>query len=156
MSKESESDPGKEFKLERYKYILQQIHTLNQNLYKYLSLFQALTTAVVGGGIAIFVSYKELKIDAVAARVGIHGLLGLLIILATFVVVAMVIGMFSWFDYRQDEVKILNEVIGTGYRKPPRFQNLWRWYETYFIAFLILMMIIISVFVETKVVPLIK
>jgi hypothetical protein len=156
MAEGTEEDNGKEFKLERYKYILQQIHTLNQNLYRYLSLFQTLATAVVGGGIAIFISHKELKIDAATARVGIHGLLGLLIILATFVVVVMIVGIFSWLDYRQDEVKLLNEAIKPGYRKPPHFRNIWRWHETYFIAFLILMMITITAFVETQVIPLIK
>lgn len=149
-------DKGTEFKLERYKYILQQINFLNENLYKYLALFQTLTTAIVGGGIAVFVSWKELKIDAATARASIHGLVGLLVLLTLFVTISIIVGVTSWFDYRRDEVKLLDEVIAPGYRQPPRFQNLWRWHETYFIAFLGLMVLLIIVFVETQLIPLIK
>lgn len=49
--KNSRSD----FELERYKYILSQIQHLNEGIHKYLSLFQTLTTAIVGGGVALFV-----------------------------------------------------------------------------------------------------
>lgn len=156
MSSHQNNDQGKEFKLEHYKYILQQIHTLNENLYRYLALFQALATAIIGGGVAVLVSWQNLKVGAKVARVGIHGLLGLLIILTLFLIANVIIGVLSWFDYRQDEVKLLDEVIGYQYRKPPKFKNWWRWYETYFVIFLILVMIAVFIFTETQVIPLIK
>src|SRR5258708_14054402 len=59
-----------EFKLERYKYILQEIHSLNENIHKYLTLFQALVTAIIGGGITIFLSRKMLRIYASLGHTG--------------------------------------------------------------------------------------
>jgi len=156
MSDEQDSDRGKDFKLERYKYILQQIHTLNENYQKYLNLFQTLATTIVGGGVAVFVSWRNLKISPEIARTSIRALIGLLVILALFLVANIIIGIFSWFDYRRDEVKLLDEVVGKNYRNLPRYGNLWRWHETYLVIFLILVIISIFVFVETQVIPLIK
>src|SRR5262249_16935371 len=85
-----------DFKLEQYKYILQQRQTLNDNVHKYLALFQTLITGIAGAGVAIFVGWKELKIDAAVAVVGIKGLLWLLIILASFVVMSILSTIFSW------------------------------------------------------------
>ena len=48
-------DPAINFKLERYKYILGQINFLNENLHKYLTLFQTLATAIVSAAVAVFV-----------------------------------------------------------------------------------------------------
>jgi hypothetical protein len=56
---ESEAAGPAEFKLERYKYILNEIHFLNENIHKYLSLFQTLATAVAGGAAAIFVGWRK-------------------------------------------------------------------------------------------------
>ena len=84
MENKSEPDRGPDFMLERYKYILQQIHFLNENIHKYLALFQTLATVIVGGGVAIFISWESLNITADVAREGIRGLLGLLVVLALF------------------------------------------------------------------------
>jgi hypothetical protein len=46
----TEDEIGMEFKLERYKYILKQSHFFNENIHKYLSLFQVLATALVAAG----------------------------------------------------------------------------------------------------------
>ena len=97
--------------MERYKYILQQIHTLDDNVHKYLALFQTLATAIVGGGISLFVSWKTLHITADIVRASIQGLLGLLVILTLFVVISIIGGIFSWLDYRREEVELLNEMV---------------------------------------------
>lgn len=116
-------DKGKDFQLERYKFILQQINNLNENFYKHLTLFQTLATAIIGSGVAILVSWQNLKISAEIARTGIRGLLGLLVILTLFLIIATIISVFSWFDYRKDEVKLLDEVIRTQYRSLPKLKN---------------------------------
>ncbi len=145
-----------DFKLERYKYILQEIHTLNDNIHKYLTLFQTLATAVIGAGVLIFVSWQELKISAETARVGIQGLLGLLIILTLFVILSILVGVFSWLDYRREEVELLNEVIEPGFRKAPRIKNFWRWYETYIILFIIIIVSVIYFYVQNQIIPFIQ
>jgi hypothetical protein len=147
------SNNSVEFKLERYKYILQQLNTLNENIHKYLALFQALLTAVVGGIVTVFVSWKNLKIEVETARLGIQGLLGLLIILSSFVLVSIVSGVFSWFDYRKEEVKILDDAIRSGFRRKPSLRNFWRWYETYMVIFILGATIFIYCFVTTNVLP---
>jgi hypothetical protein len=155
MSKE-EKNKGGEFKLERYKYVLQQLNSLNENHHKYLTLYQTLATAVIGGGIFIFISWKELKIDAATARLGIRALLGLLALLTLFVLISIVVGIFSWFDYRKEEVDLLRKEVGISFRQPPSLKNFWRWSEVYLVTFLILILISIYTFVEYKLIPLIQ
>ena len=82
MENQSDQNRGVEFKLERYKFVLQQIHSLNENIHKYLTLFQTLATAIVGGGVIIFVTWQDTGLSVDVARIGIQALLGLLIILA--------------------------------------------------------------------------
>lgn len=156
MSNEQKLSEGKDFKLERYKYILQELRSLNDYVHKYLALFQSLTTAIVVGGVAVFMSWRSLMISADIARVSIHALLGLVVILSLFIAISIIAGMFSWFDYRNEEVKLLDEVITTGYRKRPKIGNLLRWTETWILLFVIIITVIIVWFVESQVIPLIE
>ncbi|NOK61737.1 MAG: hypothetical protein GFH27_549313n145 [Chloroflexi bacterium AL-W] len=144
-----------EFKLERYKYILREIHTLNENMHKYLNLFQALATVVIGGGVGLFAAWRGLNITAEIVQTGIRGLLGLLIILTLFAAVSLFAAFWSWFDYRREEVALLNEMVGPGFRNPPRLSNFWRWQETYLVAFLIIIVSGVYWYVEYRVIPLI-
>lgn len=145
-----------EYKIERYKYILQQLSNLNENVHKYLSLYQTLATAITGGCIAVFVSWKTLQINAEVAKVGIRGLLGLFIILTIYILFSIIVGIISWIDYRKEEVELLDREVEIGFRKPPKEINFWRWSESYLIAFLLIVLIVVYVFVEYKVLPLIK
>ena len=149
-------DLVKDFYLERYKYILQEIHTLNENIHKYLSLFQTLATALATAGVAVFVGRQQLNLTPDVARTAIQGLLGLLVILAAFVVFSVLAGIFSWFDYRVEEVDLLNRMIGSGFRKPPKKRNFWRWQETHVLVFIIIVVTSIVIFVQSKIIPLIK
>ncbi len=155
-NEQPEPDNGKDFKLERYKYILQELRSLSDRVYKYLTLFQTLTTAIVAGGVAVFVGWKSLKISAEMAIAGIQGLLGLLVILAVFVVISILAGMFSWFDYRREEVRLLDETVRPGYRKAPEWGNWWRWSETHILILVVCVTIIIHVFAQYRVIPLIQ
>lgn len=150
---EQDEDKGSDFKLERYKFILQEVHTLNDNLHKYLALFQTLTTAIFGAGVALFVSWRQLNITVEVAITAMRGLLALLIILTLFVVSSLIAGILSWFDYRWEEVELLNETVKQGFRKPPSLKNFWRWYETYLIVFILIVVVAIAIYVETQVVP---
>jgi hypothetical protein len=141
------------FKLERYKYILGQLNSLNENLHKYLTLFQTLTTAIVSAGVAVFVSWQKLGITASMAQLSIRILLGLLVILAAFVILSVISGVFSWLDYRREEVKLLDKTVETGFRSLPNVKNFWRWYETYVVVFVLSVVIIALVFVERQVLP---
>jgi hypothetical protein len=156
MTDEHPTTGSADFKLERYKYILLQLHALNESTHRYLTLFQTLATAVIGGGVVIFTGWQQLKIQANVARVGIHGIMGLLLILTLFVVFSILINVFSWVDYRREEVQLLDEVVGPGFRKGPRWRHFWRWNETYLVIFIAVVITAIFIFVRCHVIPLIK
>lgn len=48
-----------EFALERYRYILQQIHAVNENAHRFLAIYQTLATTLVGATLALFVGYRN-------------------------------------------------------------------------------------------------
>lgn len=143
-----------DFKLERYKYILQELHSLNENIHRYLTLFQTLATLIIAGGVGVFVGWKSLHIPPDAAIAGINGLLFLLVLLALFVTASIIAGIISWFDYRNEEVELLDQVH-KDFRKKPNLRNLWRWNETYMIGFILIVVIFICIYVENQVIPLI-
>lgn len=151
-----DKDQSIDFKLEHYKFILQEIHSLNENVHKYLTLYQTLVTTIVGAGILVFVNWKNLGISAVLAKAGVEILVGLLIIISIFIIIQILMSILSWLDYRDEEVKLLDDVIKKGYRSPSKLSNFWRWSETYFILAIIIIVVFISIYAETKVIPLIK
>ena len=147
---------GTEFKLERYKYILKEIHFLNESLHKYLSLFQALATAVVAAGAAVFVTWRKSGIDAKTTIITMHGLLALFTMLAVFVILSVLAGVFSWLDYRREEAELLTETVRPGFRAAPNPRHFWRWYETYVVLFMVIIVSSAYFFVECVIIPAIK
>src|ERR1044072_4102325 len=156
MSMEPDKQKATEFKLERYKYILQQLNSLNENHHKYVTLFQTLSAAVLGAGVALFVAWRELKIYAQTARVGLRGLFGLFLLLVVFLAASIVVSVISWIDYRKEEVDLLNAEVGVGFRKLPDIRNFWRWPEFYLLISLLAVAIIVYIFLEYGFIPLIK
>lgn len=142
-----------DFKLERYKFILQQLNLLNEATQKYITLFQTLATAVLGVGIAIYAAWQEEKIISDAARLGITAVLWLFTLLTIFVILSMITNALAWFDYRQEEVELLSKEVGKDFRKSPTWRNLWRWNETIFTIFLVIMSIGVWVFAKYWLIP---
>lgn len=149
-------DKTVEFALERYKYILQEIRSQNENFHKHLTLFQALATVLVGAGISLFVGWQSLKITAEVARAGIRSLLSLLVILMIFIVASIIAGICSWFDYRKEEVELLDKVVPHNFRKKPTLKNFWRWQETYLLLFTVAVVAAIYYYAATRIIPLIR
>lgn len=142
--------------VERYKDIAKRIRAQNENVHKYLALFQTLVVAIVVAGGAIVMSWRSLNISPETAQVSIRGLEYLLAILGVFMAGSVVAGIRTWFDYRADEVEVLNRVMGPGYRRPPTLRNLWRWPETYLLVFVVAVVGLICGFVERSVIPVIQ
>jgi uncharacterized membrane protein len=141
---------------ERYKYILQQIHTVNENVYRFLAIFQTLVTAIVTAALALFVSYSKWGISPSTARTGVTGLLILATVIAAFTVLLVVVGVLSWLDYRREECELTARYFEPGFRSPPRLRNFYRWYETYVIVFIVASIITIWVLGEVLLIPKIK
>jgi hypothetical protein len=153
VSQQTEKPLKNELKMERYKYILQQLQMLNDNSHKYLTLFQTLATFIVGGGTYLFVSWRSFHISPGVARTSMQGLVGLLILMSLFIIVSLASGISSWFDYRKAELQMLDEEVGVGFRKAPRLRDWWRWYEMHMIFFIFLIVLFIVIFVETQIIP---
>lgn len=126
----------KDFSLERYKYILQQIDAVNQNVYRFLAIYQTLATALVGAALGLFVGFRKWGIEASVARSGVVGLMWLTTVIAAFVIMLIVIGVLNWLDYRREECGLTDRAVRPGFRKPPQTRNLFRWYETYIVLFI--------------------
>ena len=143
-------------KLEYYKYVSNEIHSLNDNFHKFLSLFQTLATAIIGGGVAFLATWRNMNITPQTAVSIFRSLEGLLMLLATFILLSMIAGIASWYDYRKEETKLLNNEVDLDFRKTPKLRNLWRWSETYLVLFLIVFVVAVIVYSETQIIPLIK
>jgi hypothetical protein len=124
--------------IERYKYILQQIHATNENVYKFLALFQTVGTALVTAILGLFVSRDKWGIPRDVVHAGVIGLLLLITASAAFTVLFIVVGVTSWLDYRREECELADRFFQPGFRTPPRLRNCLRWYETYIVLFIVI------------------
>ncbi|MEV0480411.1 hypothetical protein AB0I69_07295 [Streptomyces sp. NPDC050508] len=130
-----------DFALERYRYILQQIHAVNENAHRFLALYQTLATTLVSAAIALFVGYRKWNVPPGTARGGVIGLLALVTVVAAFTGTLIVVGALSWLDFRNEECDLIDEIVGPGFRKRPRPGNFLRWYETYVLLFILVSVI---------------
>jgi len=126
-----------EFALERYRYLLQQIHTVNENVYRFLAIYQALATLLVSAILGLFTGYRQWSIEPTLVRTGIVGLLLLETFVALFACLLVVVGILAWLDYRSEECELTDEYAKQGFRSSPRLGNFFRWYETYIVIFII-------------------
>lgn len=145
-----------QFSLERYKYILQQINTVNENVYKFLAMYQALASATVGAALILFVGYRRWVLSPTTARTGVLSLVSLETVIASFAALLILIGVLAWLDYRAEECELTNKIVHEGFRKPPRVNNFYRWYETYILIFIAASTIFLWVVVLKFILPAIK
>jgi hypothetical protein len=123
--------------VERYKYILQQIRTTNENVARFLAIYQTTITALVAAALALFVNYPTWKIAPDLARTGLRGLLLLATAVAAFTILMIVVGALSWLEYRKEECELTQKYLPSSFRRPPQMRNFYRWYETYVLLFVI-------------------
>lgn len=142
--------------LERYKYILQQIHTVNENLYRFLAIYQALATTLAGAALALYVGYRGWHIAASTARLGIIGLFVLATVVAAFTITLIVVGVLTWIDYRNEECDLTDKAAYINFRARPKIHNVFRWYETYVVAFIIVSIVVMWSLVASLLLPEVK
>lgn len=147
------SEVEKDFGLERYKFILQQIQSLDENVYRFLTIYQTLTSALVGGGLALFVGYRKWGIKTGTARSGMIGMMWLITLIAAFTVLLIIAGILNWLDYRREECELTDTVVRKGFRKAPQSHNFMRWHETHIILFIIGSVVFLWIFVLTYILP---
>lgn len=132
-----ELSQGRDFALERYKFILQQIHATNENTYRFLAIYQTLATTLSGAALALFVNWQDWGVTAPVARATVVGLMALTSLVACFTVLQTVVGALNWLDYRREECELTDEMVYPGFRSRPSTGNYLRWYETYIVIFIV-------------------
>ncbi|MEU4164866.1 hypothetical protein [Actinoplanes sp. NPDC026670] len=142
-----------DFEVERYKYILQQLGASNENVHRFLAVYQSLATLIVGGGITLFVSYRKWEIPADVAKSGLLALGWLLCLVALFTILMIGANMASWYDYRKEECSLVNSVVDVNFRKAPRLANFYRWHETYIIVFIVVSNALLWLLLQQYVLP---
>ncbi|UFN94256.1 hypothetical protein [Micromonospora aurantiaca] len=145
-----------EFHLERYRYILQQLGATNENVHRFLALYQTLATTIAAAALALFVGYRKWSIDPNVAKAGVIGLFVLLTVVAAFTALLIVVGVMTWIDYRREECELTTEMVGQNFRSPPRLRNFFRWYETYVLGFVLVSVSVMWMLAVTYVIPAIK
>jgi hypothetical protein len=130
-------DREQAFEIERYKFILHQLHTVNENVYRFVAIYQTIATVLVGAMLALFVKYDDWGVRPGMARIGVVALLLLVTVVAAFTVLLIVVGVFNWLDYRREECELTETAVRSGFRRPPDPRNFWRWYETYIVGFIL-------------------
>ncbi|ATO17098.1 hypothetical protein CO540_27345 [Micromonospora sp. WMMA2032] len=138
---------------ERYKFVLQQLHATNENVYRFLAIYQSLATALSTAALALFVGYEKWQIGPAVARAGIRGFLTILTGIALFAALLVVVGTMAWVDYRKEECEILAKYYSPDLRHAPRLRNFYRWYETYVFIFIVASAATIWVLVESIIIP---
>ena len=146
----------KDFEKERYRFILEKIQFLDQSTYKLLALFQSLTCAVIGAAVTVLITWKSLSLTAKTAQMAILSLFYLFSLLVIFVIASMVAVMCSWYDYRKEEVELINKSVQEDIRASPSKGNLWRWTETWFIALVLAVWGIIAYLTFYEMLPLVN
>lgn len=152
MSDTSELD----FKLERYRFLNNEISILNKNVQIYLTQFQVICTSIIIAVTLTIVHYKSLHIPSETAILCVKILTSLFLGVSIFISFRILTGIFSWWDFRKEEVKLLGEVIANDYRRSPTTKNLWRWDETYSILIVLLVGISFTYVSFIHLIPLIK
>ncbi|WP_281544672.1 hypothetical protein [Grimontia sp. SpTr1] len=130
--------------VERYKFILDKIKYLDgihNSSFSYLQKSTILmTTSITGVLLALIEGKIELKTANLA--IASAGLISSIIIL--FLILTSLAVIFSWLDYREEEVELLEKVECDIGRKKPiiGFKKVMRWSETHLIILLSVMLVI--------------
>lgn len=110
----------------------------NENVYRFLAIYQTIGSALIGGGVALFVGYRQWGITASLARSGLIALLFMVTIIGVFTILLISMAILNWLDYREEECELTDAAVFPGFRKRPRLKNFLRWYETYLILFIVI------------------
>ena len=92
---------------------------------------------IVVAAVTLFVSWRKLGITSEDAALAMNGILLLILVIGGFTLTSIFATVFSWMDYRKEETELLNRVVGSGFRRSPKWHNAWRWPEIYTAVFIL-------------------
>lgn len=135
--------------IERYKFIQEKIHFLDKILHININLIVKILIGVFTFILSVFLIH--IKQPALISQASVTLSLqfsSILISLTSLIFLLMTISnIFAWFDYRKDEVQLLEKFGGDFKRTEPKAKNFLMWQETWFsIALLIILISSILVY----------
>jgi len=144
-----------DFILERYKYVLERKHSLNEATFKITAIYQAIIVALGLAQFNVISMLNSKKITLDLAKLSSQCLLFMLAILTALILALLIGGIYSWLKYRADEKELEEKVLGTS-REATKFRNILSWYETY-IALTVIIVFALSLWAYfEKLVPLLE
>jgi hypothetical protein len=127
------TDFKEQIALEHYKFLLLKIQHLDESLYKNIGFSTKFITAIISFIISIILLEKAEKVslDVLSYTIELASFLTMFICTVfTLITVAII---FSWRDYRNEEIALMQKMSVDIGRKPPTFKNILRWTETWFL-----------------------
>ncbi|MFD2177871.1 hypothetical protein [Veronia pacifica] len=148
FEEETKVQVTKEIVLERYKFIIEKQKYLDSLLHKNMDFYLKVITAIMGIFFSSASIYKNkpeiISLDSLTLMLELTSILTIFVSSVILLMTASI--ACSWFDYRKDEVKILDQVDGSYKREMPKKRNFWLWHESIF-AFALSIIIGFFVFV---------
>lgn len=128
--------------VERYKFIQEKIKKLDSQFEQSLNTMLKTIIALVAFGVAVLLAKLEGKIQSESIVLLAIQTIGLLLSISSiFHLLTNLAVMFSWWDYRKEEVELLNQVGCNLNRSKPVIciKKVLRWHETYLLLLLFLL-----------------
>lgn len=147
------NDLAKEITKIRYQHILGQIQSINENVFRFLAIYQALISALVAGQVLLFINHQHWSLSPSTTRIGLITILVLETLVGVFASLMIIIGIWNWLDYRSEECDISDAILGRSFRQRPLPSNWYRWYETYIVVFIFFSVIVLWILVEVWMIP---
>ena len=133
--------------LERYKHLVSQQRQLDLAASELLRLFVKAGVGIVGAGGAILTAKDSLDLSGSAIFLLLDILTFSWWFVGLFTIVGIAAGMFSWVDYRQEEVQLVKAAGAEFSREEPSFRNALRWTETWIVGFVALSLLAFHILV---------
>jgi len=133
------SELERQLVIERYKFIQDKIkhldNVLHSNISDFIKILMAILTLVSG---AFVLHVKEVTmISEQGLLILIRFSSGAIVFVSASYLLMTIANLFSWIDYRKDEVKLLMQFGGSLQRNNPRIKSFLAWQETWFMIALI-------------------
>lgn len=138
------SDLKEQFALEHYKFILLKIQYLDGSVYKSIGLYSKLITSVFAFLIAAILAEQSGRINTELLPIAFNLAKAFIIFLSSVFLLTTLANMFSWHDYRTEELILQNYLSIDIGRKKPNLKNFYRWTESWFILTIIMMITVAS------------
>lgn len=136
------SDLKEQLALEHYKFLLSKIQHLDEALFKNITMYGKFITSVFAFIIAAVIFEKSGKITSELLILTFNLSKVFILFLSLIFALITIANIFSWRDYRKEEMALLQNLTINFGRKAPSFKNILRWVETWFLVALLVISIV--------------